>query len=174
MMRQVLLVPVDPNQVFERAGYPGFLVRLQLGQVYDHIGLNHLPGHEVLMTSGSVCSGQEARIIASYTESIPAIGDRFEKTIATKVEQDETFFQLETLSGYSHSIHKDAGCSSEVADPLESRIDLLQVVSPLREPRNAQELVEIAALQRRVSNKYFRRLGEQDPLDYGANQRYVS
>src|SRR5215510_16565462 len=146
MVRQVLLVPVDPDQIFERAGDPGFLVRLQLGQVNDHIRIDHLFRHEVLMTSGGVRPCQEARVIAGDTERIPAVGDRFEKTVSTQVEKDETFFRLEALGGYSHAVDKDTSSPPEVANPLERRLEFHQAVRPGAKSRGAQESLEIAAL----------------------------
>src|SRR5215813_2617945 len=146
MVRQVLLVPVDPDQIFERAGDPSFLVRLQLGQVDDHVRFDHLSCHKILMTSGSVRHGQESRIITSDTESIPTIGDRFEKTITTQVEKDETFFRLEILSRQSHTVDKDTSSPPEVADSFEGRLKPHQAVGPFAKSRDAQEPLEVAAL----------------------------
>src|SRR5215510_1641749 len=146
MVGQVLLIPVDPDQIFERAGDPCFLVRLQLGQVDDHISFDHLPGNEVLMTSGRVRPCQEARVIASDTERIPAVGDRFEKTILAQVEKDETFLRLEILSRQSHTVDKDTCSTPEVADSLERRLKLHQAFRPGAKSRGAQESLEIAAL----------------------------
>src|SRR5215470_5230915 len=121
-------------------------MRLQLGQVNDHVGFDHLFRHKVLMTSGRVCPCQEARVIACDAERIPAVGDRFEKTIPTQVEKDETFFRLKALGGYSHTVDKDTSSPPEVANPLKRRLKLHQAVRPGAKSSGAQESLEIAAL----------------------------
>src|SRR5215813_7879405 len=169
MVGQILLIPVDPDQVFERAGDPGFLVRLQLGQVNDHVRFDHLFRHKVLMTSGSVCSCQEARIITSDTESIPTMGDWFEKTVSTQVEKHETFFRLEALSRQSHTVDKDTSCPPEVPDSLERRLDPHQTVGPGAKSCDAQETLEVAALYGRVPDQDFRRSGAERSFNHGAD-----
>src|SRR5262245_17986863 len=121
-------------------------MRLQLGHVNDHVGFDHLFRHKVLMMSRRVRPRHEARVIAGDTERIPAVGDRFEKTISTQVEKDETFFRLEALGGYSHTVDKDTGSPPEVANPLERRLKFHQAVRPGSKSRGAQESLEIAAL----------------------------
>src|SRR5262244_2904601 len=155
MVGQVLLVPVDPDQIFERAGDPGLLVRLQLRQVNDHVRFDDLFRHKVLMASGGMRPRQEARVIAGDTERIPAVGDRFEKTISTQVEKDEMFLRLETLSRQSHTVDKDTSSPPEVADSLERRLTPHQAVGPGAESHDAQESLEITALYRRIPDQDF-------------------
>src|SRR5262245_14228395 len=155
MVGQVLLVSVDPDQIFERAGDPGFLVRLQLRQVDDHVRFDHLFRHKVLMASWGMRPRQEARVITGDAESIPPVGDRFEKTLAPQVEEDETFFRLDPFGRQSHAVDKDTSSPPEVADSLERRLKRHHAVGPCAKSRDAQKSLEVAALQWRIPDYDF-------------------
>ena len=45
MVRQIFLISIDPNQVFEAARDPGLLVRLQLGNIHNQIRFQNISGN---------------------------------------------------------------------------------------------------------------------------------
>ncbi len=63
MMRQIFLVTVNPDNVFQRAGHAGFFVRLELRDIKHNIRIYHVPSDKVLVLSWCVRSLQQIRVV---------------------------------------------------------------------------------------------------------------
>ena len=88
MVRQVGLVAVDADQVLERAGDAGLLVRLQLRHVEDDVGLDQLARHEVAMPAAAVRLVERTRVVHRHAERRLVAGDRLEEAVAREIEAD--------------------------------------------------------------------------------------
>src|SRR5262249_35562994 len=51
MMRKILLVPVNADQIFQRAGNTRFLMAFQLREIDNQVGFDSVARHQVLVTS---------------------------------------------------------------------------------------------------------------------------
>ena len=58
MMWEIFLVAVNADQILERAGDAGLTVQFKLGQIDNHIRIDHLTRYQVLVNSWIMCFGQ--------------------------------------------------------------------------------------------------------------------
>jgi len=86
MMRQILLVPVDSDQILQRARQPRLLVRFQLREVENHICLDDISRHEVLVAAGPVRHHQLGGIVLGHAEGPPIVGHRLEQAFGSEIE----------------------------------------------------------------------------------------
>src|SRR5205085_2650886 len=76
VVRQVFFIAVDADQVLERAGDAGLLVRLEFWKIDHNVGFEHFPGDEVLVTARRVSARHQAWVVAGDAERGAAVGHR--------------------------------------------------------------------------------------------------
>ena len=63
MMREVVLVAVQPDEILERCGKTGLTVGLELGYADCHVGFEWLAREQILVTSAVMPIGKTSRIV---------------------------------------------------------------------------------------------------------------
>ena len=94
MMRQILFVAVDADQILERTGDAGFFVRLELREVDEHIGFDHFARNQILMDARMMRLGHQAMVVPGDAKSVFTIADRLQQAFAAQVEENELIFGL--------------------------------------------------------------------------------
>ncbi len=171
VVRQELLVAIDADEVLECAGQPRLLVGLQLREVDNDVGLDHLACNQVLMTARRVRAGQQPRVVASYAETTAVVGDRLEQTLAAQVEEHKTVRRLEVFRRHADAVHDRADSAPKIADAFESWFAPRKLFRPRVKTHPARHLREVARLKGSVADHDFRRARTQSLLYGGAYQR---
>ena len=86
VMRQIVLISIDPNKIFYRRRYSGFLVSFQFRQIDDNIGLKWFFGKQILVTAGPVCLSERMRIVVSNSEPSPRFRNRLQQTVPNQIK----------------------------------------------------------------------------------------
>ena len=148
-------------------------MRLQFWQVDHDVCLDDFPRHQVLVVCRRMRSRHQARVVAGDAKGMLVVGHRLEQAVRAEVVEHIVVSRPQILLRETHPIFDPADRASIVVNALEARIAPAQVRCPIAQLRTAQELVEVAALDRCIPDRDLRRIRFQHLADHRAYQRLM-